>query len=100
MGYVYPESSRGKFGTFVAEFENGWIREISEWVEGNLFCCKLKRRGRRSYSGRQSRPHFGKNQVFTFGVAIRKIWENRGCSPEKYLYTGKNTGVGGDFYEL
>jgi len=67
---------------------------------GVIIYCKLKRRGRRSYSGRQSRPHFGKNQVFTFGAANREILENRGCSPENYLYTKKNTGVGGDIYEL
>ena len=45
MGYVYPKSSQGGFGAFVAELENGWIQENSGWVEGYLFCCKLKCRG-------------------------------------------------------
>lgn len=45
MGYVYPESSQGGFRAFVAELENGWIRENQRWVEGNLFHCELKYRG-------------------------------------------------------
>ena len=45
MGYVYPESSRGKFWAIVAAFGNGRIREDQRWVEGDLFHCKLKYRG-------------------------------------------------------
>ncbi len=29
----------------MAELENGWVQENSGGVEGNLFHCKLKRRG-------------------------------------------------------
>ena len=45
MGYVYPESSRGKFGAIVTAFGNGRIREDQRRGEGSLFHCKLKRRG-------------------------------------------------------
>lgn len=45
MGYVYPESSQGKYRAFVTAFGIRWIRENQRWVEGNLFHCKLKWRG-------------------------------------------------------
>ena len=45
VGYVCPESSRGKFGAIVTAFGNGRIWEDQRWVEGDLFHCKLKCRG-------------------------------------------------------
>lgn len=70
------KASEGKFGAFVAEFENGWIQRNSGMVEGkmgreNILQVKVSELlPRHGHSGRQSRPPFCEvYEVLSKGVA-------------------------------
>ena len=80
-------ASEGKFGAFVAEFENSWIQWNSGRVEGKMGrenILQVKVSGllpRYSYSGRQSRPQFCEiYEVVNKGVVNSAFFKFRGCN--------------------
>ena len=102
MGYVYPESSRGRFGAIVTAFGNGRIREDQRWGEGDLFHCKLKFRGHSPlnvHSGRAKLAakvpkirSFSKIVVHNFyGVKIQFAKKIRGRKLQESRSNGVNT---------
>lgn len=76
-----PESERTEQKTATHQFDTG----------GG--CCKLKRRGRRNHSGRQSRPHFGIFASFGYGVVKCARVTFRCCNQHKCRKFRKKSGV-------
>ena len=100
MGNYPPRLFKGKFGAFVAEFENRRVQWNSGMVEGKMGrenILQVKVSGllpRYSYSGRQSRPQFCEVcEVLSKGVANAALFKFRSCNSRKRHKYGVYKGV-------